>query len=194
MLLASVSKASLITIGNGSTNAADCTIGCMKLYQQGYDSSYFGSSEINLDSLTLYGSGNFGQYDVSVGYMNGNYSNITTNYASNFASLPSYASSIDLATDFVGNAITIALNFVYNPSLGDLLIQFERTSATSGGSMAGSSTYLWSRAYEWSSGSKSAHSGYALNSIFKVSDVPEPATLAILALGLFGLGARRFKK
>jgi len=201
LLFAGTANAGVISIGSGSTSTNDCTIGCMAIYQQAYDSSYFGSSPVTLDSLSLYGGAGYsGTYDVFIGYMNGDYSTITTNFSSNFASGSTLVDSINLATDIVGNVLTIDLGFVYDSNLGDLLIEFNRTSASSSGSFAASSVYNWSRAYEWSPewgvDRRFAHSGYALNSSFITSSeaVPTPATLALFGLGLAGLGFSRKKK
>ena len=41
---------------------------------------------------------------------------------------------------------------------------------------------------------ESANTGYGVMMVKKTEDVPEPSTLAIFALGMMGLAARRFKK
>ncbi len=200
--LVNVANAGLINIGNGSTSDIDCTIGCMDIYQQAYDSSYFGSSSVTINSLSLFGKVGqswfySGVYDVYIGYMNGNYDSITTNYSSNFGSAATYTDTVNLATDMVADVLTVDLDFNYNTSLGDLLIQFTRTSEDSYGGFAYGTNYLWSRVYRWAgSNGTGGDSGYALNSRFDVStaQVPEPSTLAIFALGLMGLVSRRFKK
>lgn len=100
----------------------------------------------------------------------------------------------DIAVDYVNNQI-----WTIDYSASALLRQFDLTTGneissfdfgldglTAGITYANDKLYY----YDWNSGSGSTLSRFSLNS----TDVPEPSTLAIFALGMIGLASRRFKK
>jgi hypothetical protein len=100
----------------------------------------------------------------------------------------------DIAVDYVNNQI-----WTIDYSANALLRQFDLTTGTELASynfgldgLTAGLTYANDKLYyyDWNSGSGSTLSRFSLNS----TDVPEPSTLAIFALGLFGLAARRNKK
>ena len=85
LLFTTTSHATIINIGTTNSGSNDCTIGCMQLYQQSYDSSYFGTEKVNIADFSIYtasGSHN-GTYNVFMSYVDGNYDSLTTNFEDN---------------------------------------------------------------------------------------------------------------
>lgn len=190
------SQASTITVGTLETN--DCTYPCMTTLQQIYDSSYFGSDAIDITSIGNYANGGTfsGTYDVYVSTAAVDYTAITTNFASNRGADWALFGSVDLAGSWAFNdLISAGGSFLYDPNAGDLLVEWVLSSGTSGGGFRGGYADF-SRAYEWkNTGSKFAGAGYAIATEFEyAAAVPEPGTLALLGIGLFGMGMVTRKK
>lgn len=112
-----------------------------------------------------------------------------TLFSSSFA-VSSGEGTIDINTALTGGSVVYAI-INYNGFSGQTA-HFINSNVYSGGNSSFLNTA--STSTNWLSYSALDHSFIANFLQGPRQDVPEPSTLAILALGLIGLGARRFKK
>jgi len=202
--IAAPAQAATVAYDNGNTNTGDCTPGCTSPTQTVYSASLFGSSPVNINSVSLY-------LDIMnppatpitftlstsknpVGSLSGTYADNTGSDAQLF-----YSGVLAPATGWI--TFTGISPFHYDPNAGDLLVEIDNASAS----------YDWSTitsAYNYDPRAQRAFTiasccsfvdapGYAFNTRFDVSaaPAPEPASWAMM-LGGFGLigGAMRSRR
>lgn len=200
----SASAATSVTVGHATTGNCypfSCMAGDSTLhYQQIYAASSFGGAALNVDSVSFFKdyAGNMTPSTFLVSFW------LTANPVNGMSSSAS-ANEGTLLSNFgtfsLGGAMpdTLTLdgsNFVYNPTLGNLVMDVQVTSgpAASGyysffdADTSGSATM---RGY--GNGDHLSVGTSALVTRFNVSAVPETSTTALLAagLGLLGVAARR---
>lgn len=193
------SNAASVTIGP-TDSGADCTFACMVRWQQGYDSSSF-SEAININTVNFFATGvssSNATFDFYFSYMNGDYTSITTDFNNNIGSnYQLFESKVFSQTFLGGDIISFNGSFMYDPLLGDLLIDVVRHSETSteslgnSGLMASSDGLPLSRAYQWPinhDGGAYSAVGFGLSTQFVESSVvPIPSAVWPFGSGLIGL-------
>lgn len=202
LMFAGTAQADIVTIGPTSiaegSNSGDCTFPCMVQFQQAYDSSSF-SGPLTINDISFFSVSTHSMnatYDLYIGYMDGDYTTISTDLASNRGDDYTFFDSLVLAeTVSAGNVTTFSGSFDYDPTQGDLLIEIFRSAETGSntGRFAATSGLPLSRAYEWPHGAKSSSVGYGISTQFSTSatGVPAPGALALFGFSLLGLGLRR---
>ena len=189
-------NAAIVTIGP-TTSGADCTFPCMIRWQQAYDSSSF-LEAMNITEVNFFATGISSlnaTYDFHLSYMNGDYSTITTDFNANIGSGYQLFESKTFSQTFSGgDIIGFTGSFMYNPALGDLLIDVIRHSETSSetldnsGLMASGFGLPLSRAYQWPYLATNSEVGFGLTTQFVESSVvPIPAAAWLFGSGLVGL-------
>jgi len=198
-------NAGLIQVGTLPSYAGDCTINCTPLLQQVYGSSNFTVGDSTITSISFFaGAGNWSagnNYEIWLSEFAPGVGNLTNSWSSNLGASAVLFDTIQIGNTTNGQAVTWSGNFSYNLSAGDLLVSVRNTGAAGGAAMYASSDGTKQRAYSFSSNTAQSmnvnRGNYGLVTRFTTSastDVPEPSTLAIFALGLMGLASRRFKK
>lgn len=198
--IAAPAQATTVAYDNGNTYTGDCTPGCTSPTQTVYSASLFGTSPVNVNSVSLY-------LDImnppatpitftlstsknAVGSLSGNYAANTGNDAQLF-----YSGVLTPGAGWI--TFTGISPFHYDPNAGDLLVEIDNQSAT----------YDWSTitsAYNWDPRAQRAFTiagccswvdspGYAFNTRFDVSaapaPAPEPASWALMLGGFGAIGA-----
>lgn len=200
LFFSGAAQADVITVGPTGAGG-DCTFACMVQFQQAYDSASF-SGPMNIGSVSFFSRHTHSMnatYDMYIGYMDGDYTSISTSdLASNRGDGYTAFGSLTLTGTFnSGDVTTFTGSFDYDPAAGDLLIEIFRSAETgsNNGNFAAASGLPLSRAYQWPHGSQSGGVGYGITTQFGTSDivasVPTPGALALLGLGLIGVGVRR---
>jgi hypothetical protein len=195
----------LVNGGGAVAGGSDCTFACVSHYQQAYDDKVFGSTPVTITSISFFvadytaawATGNLWQLSMSTA------ANAVNSLSSTFSANLGKDNKIFSTTSFsgtpsTGSAITFNGAFTYDPSKGDLLIDIVALGATDGPGLQ--YTYnangVFSRVYAFSNVAKgSAGSNYGNVTSFNVAaaQVPEPASLMLMGLGLVGVAAARRK-
>jgi hypothetical protein len=192
------------TVNAATPTSGDCTFGCTPTFQQIYDNSLFGGSAININSVSTYQFGSTGvggSWDMYLSTSPSVVGSISSTFATNRGADFSYFGSIGPTNVGDMGLITFSGSFSYDPTAGDLLVEWVWVSgATSGNNYAQFGTSDLSRVYSFSAGATtgSANQSYGIATQFDVgplAPVPLPAAFPLLlaALGGLGFAARRRK-
>lgn len=208
---ASVASASPVIIdgANNLPSSGDCTFACLTSYQQVYSASLFsGTVDISKVEFRYSYDGNAwsagNNYSLTIGIANGGVNGLTANQAGNMASSQLFGTQSFTGTSTQGGWYGFSGNYVYDSSLGDLIIWIQRTAGSSSSVSTdynGDSGGEFSRTFAgdgWCSlASACVGSDYGNVTRLEVNaaqgnDLPEPASLALVGLGLLAAaGVRR---
>jgi hypothetical protein len=200
----SVTPAQALLVGDPATGGNCFPFGCgsstSTRYQQIYSSNEF-SGPISISEIRFFGdddpgSLNTGTYILSLS---------TTNIAVNALSTTDFDSNLGIDNQFFtskllkGEPVPQILSFLgtpynYNPASGNLLLDIQSTITDSGlgflNARNGNAGGIFSRAHNFGSGFEN----FGLVTEFISTQVPEPASLALLGIGLAGLGFTRRRR
>jgi hypothetical protein len=182
------------------------------VYQQVYTHGLFATGPIIITGLDFYNTVfdnsafymNSGTWTFSLSTSTADWNTLSTNAASNLGSGNTQVFSGNLAQSWLfGNTLSITLStpFTYNPANGNLLLNVAASGVTSPGGdiyfdtngLYVPNTFMSQLTYDAVDGWVVV-GGYGLVTGFDYSSapsVPEPASFALLAGGLFGLGLLR---
>jgi hypothetical protein len=204
--------AQTVTVGNNNAAPNCIPFGCpspftnIPGYQQVFASTLFSQavaiSELDFFRNSAGGNVAGGTFNLFLGYTNAAIGGLSSNLASN------RSGPMTLFASFVGGGSapsTLALvggPFVYDPTMGNLLMEVDNSTWTEGSSNFNASiTSLCSRAVNstFNGASNNFADGRCLDTELHYSPVvatPEPSTIALVASGIAGLGgfARRRRK
>lgn len=171
-------------------------------YQQVYSSTAF-SGPITVGSVSFFqwlaGPVDTGTFDVSFYLTNTDVGTMTASAASNLGTLLSNFGSFNVSGSMPSELTLDGMDFTYNPSMGNLLMDVKLTSGSALGAnnsffQADSTGLLTQRSIGVGDMLTTSNDAYALVTRFNtVPAVPEPETYALMVLGLGVVGtvARR---
>lgn len=209
MLLAGQSNASEVTFGDpaSATYTGDCTPGCTPTIQTVYSRDAFpGTVQIDSLSLWLQGYGDLAPLTITLSTTNKSWDGLSTTFAENAGpDAALFFSGVAPVVDGVLKTTFVGTPFVYDPSLGNLLVEIKSDSSyiLNSAYTSWASSVQAERMFTFTPGKLTADydepSGYVFVTTFGVSDVvggvPEPTTWALM-IGGFGLigGTMRRRK
>lgn len=200
VLAAAPASAAIVNFGINSNG--DCTFGCVTRYQQIYSAASFGTQEIDISSVSFFayqsGTSNASfRMTISTAAAT-EAAGLSTTFASNVGTDAVVFATTSFGSIVANQLISFNGTFTYDPTMGDLLIDIERVSGSSG------LPYLWAandtgyqRAYSFHSNTiadAANQGGYGNRTQFTYDlsqQVPEPSALALVAVGLLGAAAAR---
>lgn len=204
--------ASANVVGYGNSNNSDCTFGCVSRYQQVYKSADFGNAPVAISRVSFFsGDAVSSAPSFTMRLATSAHSvdsGLDYNFDSNLGADASLFQTRTFSNLGVGDLVSFNGIFNYDPTMGDLLVDITRLGVNA--------PYSWDRPYLEASNDSRYQRAYSFNSTVTAdsgnegnygnrtefefgaavpsSNVPEPASLTLVALGLVGVALRRRKQ